>query len=96
MFSNEAPLVFRPQADWRQWCRGLQFLAQTLRSQAGSAAVHQRCGGALVAEKALRLQGIEQGIELPLGFLVRRQLAPQLRARVLAPRQAAQCAGPER
>lgn len=28
MFSNEAPLVFRPQADWRQWRRGLQFLAQ--------------------------------------------------------------------
>ena len=28
MFSNEAPLVFRPRADWQQWRWGLQFLAQ--------------------------------------------------------------------
>ena len=28
MFSNQAPLVFRPRADWRQWRWGLQFLAQ--------------------------------------------------------------------
>jgi hypothetical protein len=46
---------------------GLQLLAQTLRAQAGSAAVHQRFGGALVAEKALGLQGIEQGVRAALG-----------------------------
>ncbi len=28
MFRNDAPLLFRPQADWRQWRWGLQFLAQ--------------------------------------------------------------------
>ncbi len=28
MFSNEAPLVFRPRADWQQWRWGLKFLAQ--------------------------------------------------------------------
>ena len=28
MFSNEAPLLFRPQLDWQQWRWGLQFLAQ--------------------------------------------------------------------
>ena len=28
MFSNEAPLLFRPQMDWQQWRWGLQFLAQ--------------------------------------------------------------------
>ncbi len=28
MFSNESPLLFRPQLDWQQWRWGLQFLAQ--------------------------------------------------------------------
>lgn len=28
MFDKEAPLLFRPQADWQQWRWGLQFLAQ--------------------------------------------------------------------
>lgn len=28
MFRNDAPLLFRPQADWQQWRWGLQFLAQ--------------------------------------------------------------------
>ncbi|RYY99722.1 MAG: FAD-dependent oxidoreductase, partial [Comamonadaceae bacterium] len=28
MFRNDAPLLFRPQLDWRQWRWGLQFLAQ--------------------------------------------------------------------
>lgn len=28
MFRNDAPLLFRPQADWRQWRWGLQFLSQ--------------------------------------------------------------------
>lgn len=28
MFRRDAPLLFRPQADWRQWRWGLQFLAQ--------------------------------------------------------------------
>lgn len=28
MFDREAPLLFRPQADWAQWRWGLQFLAQ--------------------------------------------------------------------
>ena len=28
MFSNEAPLLFRPQFDWHQWLWGLKFLAQ--------------------------------------------------------------------
>lgn len=28
MFRNDAPLLFRPQADWRQWRWGLQFLAE--------------------------------------------------------------------
>ncbi len=28
MFRNDAPLLFRPQLDWRQWRWGLQFLSQ--------------------------------------------------------------------
>jgi D-amino-acid dehydrogenase len=28
MFRNDAPLLFRPQWDWRQWRWGLQFLSQ--------------------------------------------------------------------
>ncbi|WP_298933558.1 D-amino acid dehydrogenase [uncultured Ramlibacter sp.] len=28
MFRNDAPLLFRPQLDWRQWRWGLQFLGQ--------------------------------------------------------------------
>ncbi len=28
MFRKDAPLLFRPQADWQQWRWGLQFLAQ--------------------------------------------------------------------
>lgn len=28
MFRNDAPLLFRPRMDWRQWRWGLQFLAQ--------------------------------------------------------------------
>jgi D-amino-acid dehydrogenase len=28
MFRNDAPLLFRPQADWQQWRWGLQFLGQ--------------------------------------------------------------------
>lgn len=28
MFRNDAPLLFRPRLDWRQWRWGLQFLAQ--------------------------------------------------------------------
>jgi len=28
MFRDDAPLLFRPQADWQQWRWGLQFLAQ--------------------------------------------------------------------
>ena len=28
MFRNDAPLLFRPQADWQQWRWGLEFLAQ--------------------------------------------------------------------
>jgi len=28
MFRQDAPLLFRPRADWRQWRWGLQFLAQ--------------------------------------------------------------------
>jgi len=28
MFRNDAPLLFRPHLDWRQWRWGLQFLAQ--------------------------------------------------------------------
>ena len=28
MFRNDAPLLFRPQADWQQWRWGLQFLSQ--------------------------------------------------------------------
>jgi D-amino-acid dehydrogenase len=28
MFRSDAPLLFRPQLDWRQWRWGLQFLAQ--------------------------------------------------------------------
>jgi D-amino-acid dehydrogenase len=28
MFRHDAPLLFRPQADWRQWRWGVQFLAQ--------------------------------------------------------------------
>ena len=28
MFDDTAPLLFRPQLDWRQWAWGLQFLAQ--------------------------------------------------------------------
>ena len=28
MFRNDAPLLFRPQLDWRQWRWGLQFLAE--------------------------------------------------------------------
>eukprot|EP01041_Mallomonas_annulata_P031400 gene31399-biopygen23828 len=28
MFSDESPLLFRPQLDWAQWRWGLQFLAQ--------------------------------------------------------------------
>ncbi|MDB5872640.1 MAG: dadA [Ramlibacter sp.] len=28
MFRNDAPLVFRPRADWQQWRWGVQFLAQ--------------------------------------------------------------------
>ena len=28
MFRNDAPLLFRPQADWQQWRWGLQFLKE--------------------------------------------------------------------
>src|SRR5207248_3232839 len=28
MFRNDAPLLFRPQPDWRQWRWGLRFLAE--------------------------------------------------------------------
>ncbi|MEO8850002.1 MAG: D-amino acid dehydrogenase [Casimicrobiaceae bacterium] len=67
---DDAPLLFRPRADWRQWRWGLQFLLECLPSrtqhntiQCLNLALYSRdCLKALRAETAIEYAELERGI----------------------------------
>lgn len=70
MFSDESPLLFRPQLDWAQWRWGLQFLAQCndkafVRNVAQLVALGAYSHAALkdvVAETGIEYNRLERGI----------------------------------
>lgn len=70
MFSDESPLLFRPQLDWAQWRWGLQFLAQCndaafVRNVAQLVALGAYSHAALkemVAETGIAYNRLERGI----------------------------------
>ncbi len=70
MFSDESPLLFRPQLDWAQWRWGLQFLAQCndaafVRNVAQLVALGAYSHAALkdvVAETGIEYDRLERGI----------------------------------
>jgi D-amino-acid dehydrogenase len=70
MFSDESPLLFRPQPDWAQWRWGLQFLAQCndvafVRNVAQLVALGAYSHAALkdvVAETGIHYHRLERGI----------------------------------
>lgn len=70
MFSDESPLLFRPQLDWAQWRWGLQFLAQCnnaafVRNVAQLVALGAYSHAALkdvVAETGIHYHRLERGI----------------------------------
>ena len=78
MFSDQSPLLFRPQADWRQWRWGLQFLAQCNhaafeRNVAQIVALGAYSHAALkdvVAATGIRYQRLERGIVVAAPALV--------------------------
>lgn len=67
---EDAPLLFRPRADWAQWEWGLRFLIECLpgrferhsRTLASLAAYSRECLRALRAELAIRYDQLERGI----------------------------------
>ena len=67
---DDAPLLFRPRADWRQWRWGLQFLLECLPSrtqhntiQCLNLALYSRdCLKALRAETGIEYDHLERGI----------------------------------
>ena len=69
---------------------GLQFLADAHRAELGAAPVKHRLDHALVVDEALGLQVIQNPAELAGLFLMRRELALQLAARMLAAAEQAQ------
>ncbi|MDR7097264.1 D-amino acid dehydrogenase [Hydrogenophaga laconesensis] len=70
MFSDESPLLFRPQLDWAQWRWGLQFLAQCndkafVRNVAQLVALGAYSHAALkdvVADTGIEYNRLERGI----------------------------------
>jgi D-amino-acid dehydrogenase len=70
MFSDESPLLFRPQLDWAQWRWGLQFLAQCndaafVRNVAQLVALGAYSHAALkdvVADTGIEYHRLERGI----------------------------------
>ncbi|WP_066271623.1 D-amino acid dehydrogenase [Hydrogenophaga palleronii] len=70
MFSDESPLLFRPQLDWAQWRWGLQFLAQCndkafVRNVAQLVALGAYSHAALkevVAQTGIEYNRLERGI----------------------------------
>jgi D-amino-acid dehydrogenase len=70
MFSDESPLLFRPQLDWAQWRWGLQFLAQCndkafVRNVAQLVALGAYSHAALkdvIAETGIEYNRLERGI----------------------------------
>jgi D-amino-acid dehydrogenase len=70
MFSDESPLLFRPQLDWTQWRWGLQFLAQCndaafVRNVAQLVALGAYSHAALkdvVADTGIEYDRLERGI----------------------------------
>lgn len=67
---EDAPLLFRPRADWAQWKWGLRFLIECLpgrferhsRTLAALAAYSRECLRALRAEIGIRYDHLERGI----------------------------------
>jgi D-amino-acid dehydrogenase len=67
---EDAPLLFRPRADWAQWRWGLRFLAECLpgrferhsRTLASLAAYSRECLRALRAQLDIRYDHLERGI----------------------------------
>ncbi|AEG91182.1 D-amino acid dehydrogenase [Ramlibacter tataouinensis] len=70
MFRNDAPLLFRPQLDWRQWRWGLQFLAQcndqaferNVRQLVALGAYSHAALKEVVRATGIRYQRLERGI----------------------------------
>jgi D-amino-acid dehydrogenase len=67
---DDAPLLFRPRLDWRQWRWGLQFLIECLPSRTrhntiqclNLALYSRRCLQALRAETGIEYDALERGI----------------------------------
>jgi D-amino-acid dehydrogenase len=67
---DDAPLLFRPRADWAQWQWGLRFLIECLpgrferhsRTLGSLAAYSRECLRALRAETGIRYDHLERGI----------------------------------